>query len=352
MKYRDCTFDNLIKDELFKQWVKSPDEYNHSFWTSFIEQYPEKRSEIEKARHFILSLQFSQPEIKIPDQDQIEEEYNNLIRKSDALWKDRKLESRISNSFLLRYAAVLAIVFIFAFVWYSLQNDFGNEVLQVPEISMIERSVSRGQRLPIVLPDGTKVKLNSESRLIFPAAFSGENREVILEGEGFFEVAKDIHKPFIVKTKNMTTTVLGTSFNIKAYTDDKDVQIAVLSGKVEVKGAKPRLAEQVQESVILEPSQMVRFNVERHKFDKEIFNYRKIFSWKDNVLYFENAGFSEVIEKTGHWYGKEFEVRVRLDRVKDFTARYENQPLDMVLEGLSFAYGIHYKVEGDKVIIY
>lgn len=150
----------------------------------------------------------------------------------------------------------------------------------------------------------------------------------------------------------MTTTVLGTSFNIKAYTDDKDVQIAVLSGKVEVKGAKPRLAEQVQESVILEPSQMVRFNVERHKFDKEIFNYRKIFSWKDNVLYFENAGFSEVIEKTGHWYGKEFEVRVRLDRVKDFTARYENQPLDMVLEGLSFAYGIHYKVEGDKVIIY
>lgn len=352
MKQRDYTYKDLIRDELFVQWVRDPDAYSDSFWKSFIEQYPEKLTELEKARHFIDSLAFPAPDIQIPDEQAIEEEYKNLIRRSDERWKERKSENSFYQSSFFRYAAVLTVVFMFAFLWQSINKEMANEEETLPEIAMVERSVAKGQRLPLELPDGTKVKLNAESRLIFPAEFSTDKREVILEGEGFFEVTKDIYKPFIVKTKNMTTIVLGTSFNINAYDQKKEAQVAVLSGKVKVTGLKPGQAEHLASSLVLEPSQAVSFSEKDYTFHKEDFNYRKAFSWKDNVLYFENAGFSEVIDKIAHWYGKEFEIRVRLDKVKDFTARYDNQPLDMVLEGLSFAYGVQFKVEGNKVIIY
>lgn len=95
--------------------------------------------------------------------------------------------------------------------------------------------VPYGKRSYLLLSDGTKVWINSGSRLVYAPRFTGDTREVFLEGEAYFEVAKDAHKPFYVRTDAFTINVLGTKFNVKAYKDDNEYTTVLVEGKVSMK---------------------------------------------------------------------------------------------------------------------
>ncbi len=352
MKYRNCTHEDFLHDEFFKQWVKKPDAYSNSYWESFIQQYPEKVVEVEKARYFIQSLQYPDSSYKAPGNEEIERSYEQLIKKSDELWlqqnrdKDRRLGS------YLRVAASLVFILLFGFVVYFIRKDISAIELATPQVEMINRVVPIGHRLTEKLPDGTLVKLNSNSRLIYPSVFTEENREVQLEGEAYFEVVKDTCQPFVVKSKDFSTVVLGTSFNIKAYADEGIVQIAVLTGKVKVEKSNIDELENIFTEVYLEPMELLNYDYANDELVKKTFEYHKIMSWKDNVLYFKDADFEEIVASISKWYGKEFEIKKYISGTKDFSAQYENQSLDMVLEGICFAFGCKYEIQGNTVIIY
>ncbi len=94
--------------------------------------------------------------------------------------------------------------------------ELNYKVESLPEIALIEKVSLPGQKITTILPDGTHVKLNADSKIIVPSRFSGDRREVTLIGEAFFDVARDESKPFLINTENMKVEVLGTSFNVSA----------------------------------------------------------------------------------------------------------------------------------------
>src|SRR5690606_19972897 len=126
-------------------------------------------------------------------------------------------------------------------------------------------------------------------------------REVTLVGEACFEVERDPRRPCVVKTGPVDTTALGTSFSVKHYKDEDEIEVAVLTGLVGVNRISEDL--QVLDEVILQPMQMASFHHDGAKVVKSDLDYKKVFAWKDNVLYFENAGLDEILKTLERWYG-------------------------------------------------
>ena len=153
----------------------------------------------------------------------IESEIEQLEKKTSKTGKislDRPIIS------YLKYAAVLIIVFFLSF----LTHRYTTTESETPAISYVEKVSPPGKKITTLLPDGTTVKLNSGSKIIIPSHFSGKKREVVLFGEAFFDVKRDEEKPFVIKTADLEVEVLGTSFDVKAYSDGTTQQVAVRSG--------------------------------------------------------------------------------------------------------------------------
>jgi len=142
-------------------------------------------------------------------------------------------------------AACISLVLLF-FGRYYIDNLLYQEkvVTEVPEINWQTKTVPNGQKLSLTLWDGTVVKVNSGSTISFPEEFSDSLREVHLEGEAFFEVNRDILRPFIIKSGNVETVVLGTSFNVNAYPNQEQIKVAVAEGKVKVVGSNEANGEE------------------------------------------------------------------------------------------------------------
>jgi transmembrane sensor len=160
----------------------------------------------------------------------------------------------------------------------------------VRRIQSIEPSVvvtALGEKKQIKLGDGTIVWLNAASKLRYPAQFSGKTREVMLEGEAFFDVAKNADMPFVINSGTLKTTVLGTSFNVRAYQEDKTMTVAVVTGNVKVSSPDSELH--------LQPNQQAIFNKEVHKlYKKQDVPAIEMASWRAGGLQFRNTTFSEV----------------------------------------------------------
>ena len=155
--------------------------------------------------------------------------------------------------------------------------------------------VPRKGEYQLILADGSKVYLNSESRLRFPTHFEGKERRVYLEGEGYFKVAKDAAKPFIVETKEVNVRVLGTSFNVNAYASEMAVRTTLVSGKVQVSN---RTGEEV---TVLNPGQQAVW--QGGCFSTQEVDALAFTAWIDGKFYFEEgATLKKITEQLQRWY--------------------------------------------------
>lgn len=165
--------------------------------------------------------------------------------------------------------------------------------------------VPYGQRQKILLSDGTIVQLNSGSKLIFPATFSGRTREVYLKGEGFFEVYKNAKVPFIVKTDRIDIKVLGTKFNVAAYEDEQVTSAILVEGKVNV-SQKNMIFTNKQYT--LAPGQGCFYSaVEQTSIVKEV-DINEFILWKDGLYNFKKLPLSEVVNRVRKYYNLSIEV--------------------------------------------
>lgn len=284
-----------------------------------------------------------------------ENDNTKILMSEDLLWK--KIEEKASTGTINRksinrrifvYSAAAVIVLLVAFA-ISFQHISDGKLVATTS-NIITKSTHKGSKLNTYLPDGTKVKLNALSSIKYNEHFleNGE-RVVYLDGEAFFDVEHMETMPFKVITGEVTTTVLGTSFNVNAYKENEDVQVAVATGKVSVHNGSNR--------VHLNPNEMAVCPSKNEKgvsskITKTSFHTEDILGWKDNVLVINNLRFEEIIRKLENWYGVEFQIEGQKDISGTFTHRYNNEPLDVVLEGLSFSAGFKYEIiKGDKVII-
>ena len=198
-----------------------------------------------------------------------------------------------------------------------------------------------GGKFQLNLADGSKVWLNSASSLRFPVFFSGDTREVELKGEAYFEVSKNEDKKFSVRSGNQTVEVLGTHFNINAYSDEPSITTTLIEGAVRV------IELNSKKSQILKPG-------EQSKVDRDIRIHRKDtqaeVAWKDGYFYFENASIETVMRQLGRWYGITARYETELPEHHFEGAIATNLTLLEVLEILQKS-NIHFRLEGKEVVV-
>lgn len=193
-------------------------------------------------------------------------------------------------------------------------------------------STPMGGQYQLILPDGSNVWLNAGSSITYPTAFPGNTREVKITGEVYFEVAKDKNKTFRVIAGDQEVEVLGTHFNINAYTDEAHIKTSLLEGAVKVN------------KVLLQPGQaFTQGKVEPTNVDQDV-------AWKNGVFNFNNQTLSQVMRQLARWYDLEI-VYPRGIPLKEYGGEIgRNLTLDQVLKGLENS-GIHFQLNGKRLMV-
>lgn len=201
-----------------------------------------------------------------------------------------------------------------------------------------------GQDYNIVLSDGTRVSLHAASRLDFPDVFVGKQRVVYLHGEGYFEVAPDEQHPFIVRTDYFETTVLGTTFNVCAYSP-QDASVTLLEGKVKVTGNNDN------ESFLLYPHEQVSLQTDG-RLQQQPADVYSIQEWQKGFFYFDDITLLKVMQKLGRWYNVDviFRKKESMDNKMHFVAN-RNETLEKALSNLNALGIVKATFKDNQVII-
>jgi len=203
-------------------------------------------------------------------------------------------------------------------------------------------SAPRGGQYAVVLSDGSKVWLNSVTTLHFPTAFTGSERVVELTGEAYFEVAKNKEKPFLVKVGNMQVKVLGTHFNIKAYSDENVIKTSLLEGSVNITRGNA--------TGLLRPGEQALVNKEEDKIDITKANLDNVMAWRNGMFQFEGADITEIMREISRWYNVDIEYADKVP-LRHFEGKIsKNAQLSDVLRILELS-NVKFIVKDNKIIV-
>lgn len=260
-----------------------------------------------------------------------------------SLTKNSSPVTRIVNIYQ-KIAAILLIPLMGIGIYY-LANQQNAATAQYTETI-----APRGQKSRIVLSDGTKVWLNSDTKIRYPGQFSKNQRDIYLEGEAFFEVTKNEHKPFLVHTNGPDVKVVGTKFNVKAYSDENLVETSLFEGKINL--LLPVSGSDQQEEKILNPGQSVIYSHNTHELIQVRFPQDEINGWKKNQLIFKDDTFSKLVKKIERWYNVEMIYNEKqFDNRRLTVELYEGERLEKLMDILSLALSVDYKYEKGKIIL-
>jgi hypothetical protein len=344
-KYKTFTAQDFVFDDHFREILAGKLAPNYSI-AQLKQDLPEKSLEIDLAVNIIKDLDVTVHE-------------NSDTRKSELWGKVVAKRSREIRLNLLRYAAVVFLVIGSGFFTLFLTqnkseidkfassqnipvgkevslvmsdgeqihinnkeskiqyNHLGTSILVDDTIQLEQNNdtdgfnqmiVPYGKRSYLLLSDGTKVWINSGSRLVYAPQFTGDTREVFLEGEAYFEVAKDAGKPFYVRTDAFTINVLGTKFNVKAYKDDKEYTTVLVEGKVSMKVQDQFFSK----DAILAPNQKMTLIKGQSDFQRSNVDDTGFYTnWIYGYLEFKNANLSDVLKSIQRYYNIDIELNTK-----------------------------------------
>ncbi len=234
----------------------------------------------------------------------------------------KKSTTRLNDfSHIGRIAAAVAILISFTLlIFYAFQKT--------ETVQMLSRNTNEQQKAMVTLTDGTRVYLNSLSEIRFPKKFGADSRMVELDGEAFFEVVPDQDRPFTVISNGVITKVLGTSFNLNA-SSDKDVVVAVKTGKVEVSEL-----ENLSQTVVLVPNQKATFVLDSKKFLVEEADLDFYLDWRNKNISFDLKPLDKVMERIGRMYNVQVNLHGYNGEGCLIKATYVNDNLYSILYGL------------------
>lgn len=245
-------------------------------------------------------------------------------------------EQRFQWRTVAKIAASVAVIAAIAFA--GIRYVTNTSVTETPVITAVEET-KRGEKSEFTLPDGTVVHLNGGSSLTYASTFS-ENRNVILTGEGYFDVTHDPSRPFTVSAGDSRVTVLGTSFNVKAN-PSKNLEITLVSGKVKVASSG--------ETLDLEPGLQAVVDINTNQIASSKVDVRKFISWKDNILFFDRTSMADVVETLETWYDTDITVNSTLKNCT-ITGQYKEESLENVLKSLEFLLNAKVDFQNPKAI--
>jgi transmembrane sensor len=200
-----------------------------------------------------------------------------------------------------------------------------------------------GQPQRLRLPDSSVVTLAPQSQLRYPAQFATSSREVYLEGEAFFEVTKNPHRPFRVHSGAWVTQVLGTKFNVSAVPGASQLAVSLVEGKVQVTDK--------QDKYLLAPGQQLRADVATGRIYRQAFDRQRVLAWRSNQLVFKNEKLADVAPQLERRYGVKLVFADPATAEVRLWATFDNEPLPRVLDALRLAGGLHYHREGQVIYL-
>ncbi|MCE5178953.1 MAG: FecR domain-containing protein [Porphyromonadaceae bacterium] len=282
---------------------------------------------------------FLENQIKNSDQKldkETEQRMYEHIRSGKAQGKKR-LFTTVPLRKAMQWAAMIALPMMSALLVYFLTSDpiaGDNVTVQAP----------KGEKANITLADGSLVWINSGSSLTYNNAFNQKERKVFLEGEAYFEVAKDPKRPFIVHTRDMDIEALGTAFNVRAYPEENNASTVLLEGKIKINA-------QGQQRILTENQRAI--------IDKTVhtFSTDKVFAvdfvqWKDGNLYFENSSFDEIALTLSRVFNVEIQFASERLRSMRFSGTLGNSSIRNALDILSLTSSMQYEMNGTVIELY
>lgn len=299
------------------------------------------------------------------------------VENTDSNKKTRKLKIRRVVLNTIKYAAVVLVAC--GIQWYIL-TQMGNDpdILPMTQATNYnEITVPNGSKSFIVLSDSTKVWLNAGAKLKYPSNFEKDSRSVFLEGEAFFDVSKNEDMPFFVNMAGVNIKVLGTQFNVKAYSDEERIETTLLEGSIEVIGLKSD--KDIEGNLKLEPGQkLILFKGKNYSEVKEstkktadirqedfiikpikieraevisLLDTEPEISWKKDKLIFNKERFEVVKIKLERWYGVTIDVKDPKILDYRFTGTFDKETFEQALLALKQAANFNYTIKKKQVVI-
>jgi len=317
---KDCTNQELYE---FKGWLSSP--ATQSEVESWLTENWADSAEIDS--HTLIETVFHQIQ-----------EYE----------KDHQKNTGFSITRILKVykkiAAFLLIPILGLGIWYGVSQ------INTTSVQYTETIAPRGQKSQIVLADGTKVWLNSDTKIKYPGNFSKNQRDVFLDGEAFFEVAKNAHQPFIVHTSGVNVKVLGTKFNVKAYSDEDQIETSLFEGKINLLINNSASADVIEKVIV--PGQSFVYSKSDHQLASNRFPKDEINGWKKNQLIFKDDTFSNLVRKVERWYNVKVVYDEKLFNDRRLTVElYEGERLERLMDIISLTLSVDFKYEKGEIIL-
>lgn len=401
MKYIHYTEKDFIEDEYFQKWVIDPDGETRKYWENWILEHPEKKETVENAANFILQLSFKRTSDQLSNED-LNRIWKNILQKRSEFKEDnfqRKKTTFLSKKkYALRAAAVFIGVIGIAYGLLRLSpfqkeqnvpvvkstqitlkledgsirkldeassgivtNSNGQTVVHHEQNTLIykkkdstrataaynELTVPNGKKFELILSDGSHAILNSGSMLRYPVVFlEGTPRNVYLDGEAYFSVAKDESRRFTVETKNMTTEVYGTIFNVSSYSDENNTSTVLVEGNV---GVYKSNRTENSDLIDIVPGQRAVITQGTIVIDKV--DVSKYIAWTEGKLLFIDDPFEVIIKELERHFDVKINSQVKKLNQKRFTGTFTNETIDQILLTFQEHTPFKYKINTNTITI-
>jgi hypothetical protein len=398
-KFKDYTFEELINSQDFISIVQNIS--TESEWIQFLEFNKESKDNIIQARKFILLFNTKEVHLDTDKKHELWLKIRDFKRNEVTFIK--KINFRVALKIAASVLVILSLSGILFFSLYNNETEFeftqtasnpnsGNSVLLITngdkievqkdesKITMLgnqkgiqvnndtiqtknltsdssdgeqplnELIVPYGKKTMLTLIDGTKVWLNAGSKFAFPQKFIGKKRTVYLDGEGYFEVAKNEKQPFIVSSGNIKVEVLGTKFNVNSYSSDNSSETILLEGKVNIWTENSFLKDKTQ----LLPNQKAVYNTTSNEITVETaLDAENYIVWIDGWYRFSNERLEQVLLKLERYYNIDFQYnKDQINKAKPISGKLDLKDSYLeVMQILANVAEIEYKIEGEKIII-
>lgn len=338
--------EDFIKDRSFQNWVQQTNERDIHFWDAWLRNHPEKLTLAMEAAQIIKGFQTSEKEFSYSDVHtfwlELEERMQKPARERHISAYEKHKPSRFLPKPAYQMAAALIGVLLLA----------GGLWLFFNPTNTVTYATAYGERKSINLPDGSRVTLNGNSELQYPAQWSEDTpREVWLSGEGFFEVQKIAkgqqnatdQKPeytkFVVHTSNLNVEVIGTAFNVNDRRDE--TTIVLESGKVKLQSD---WLQKTETDLTMQPGELVAASRKENKWNKKVVNTEEYVAWRHNKFIFDNTTIKEIAQILEDSYG----LKTRVDQPEVWDKRFTGSAPTDQIEVLCKAIGASFRWEVEQ----
>ncbi|MDR1173035.1 MAG: FecR domain-containing protein [Bacteroidales bacterium] len=263
-----------------------------------------------------------------------EQKYPNRRMRPAQPQVKRRRQSRILYTMVMLCAVMVPLVY------YTLNRKPEPE----PVIQYVEATANRGEIKTVTLPDNSRVVLNANSTIRYPAVFATGERVVELQGEASFDVTRNPDQPFVVKTDVSTVRVLGTAFDVMAYREDRYATVSVISGKV--------MVDLTDGQAILEQNEQLKVNRNTGNFEKLTVDAGKYLLWAEGKLFFHRTPLREVVNVLNRHYPQLNLELAEGEYNNLISGEHDNKTIDAVLTSITRSTGIRSRKEYNKIILY